>query len=90
MAANFNREQASKGYHVVADTNAAEYDFYGFTVTTEAVVSAIVAPRTGSPEGTAYDGDESGLAGLTLPPGYYPIRGNSITLTSGDLILWLE
>jgi hypothetical protein len=87
---NLNREHASKGYYVVDDTNATAKAFYGFTVTTEAVVSAIVAPTAGSPEGTSYDGDEAGLATETLPPGYYPIRGSSITLTSGVLILWLE
>ena len=85
-----NREHASKGYYVVDDTSATEKNFYGFSVTTEAVVAAILAPTAGSPEGTSYDGNESGLATETLPPGYYPIRGSSITLTSGVLILWLE
>ena len=87
---NFNREHSSKGYYVVDDTNATAKSFYGFTVTTEAVVSALVAPTTEGVENTAYDGDEAGLATETLPAGYYPIRGSSITLTSGVLILWLE
>jgi len=87
---NFNREHASKGYYVVDDTSVTAKKFYGFTVTTEAVVSAIVAPMNATVENTAYDGDEAGLAGVTLPVGYYPIRGSSITLTSGVLILWLE
>lgn len=86
-----NREQASKGYHCVSDTSAHAKNFYGFTVVAEAVVSAIVAPTATGPDGVSYDGDESGLAGLTvLPVGYYPIRGSSITLTSGELILWIE
>jgi hypothetical protein len=87
---NFNREHGSKGYYVVDDTAATEKNFYGFTVTTEAVVATILAPTSGSPEGTSYDGNEAGLATETLPVGYYPIRGSSITLTSGVLILWLE
>ena len=90
MSDNFSREHASKGFFVVDDTNATAKSFYGFTVTTAAVVSSISAPTNTSPEGTSYDGDESGLATETLPPGYYPIRGSSITLTSGVLILWLE
>ena len=85
-----NREHASKGYYVVDDTNATAKTFYGFTVTTEAVVSAIVAPTGTAIEGSSYDGDEAGLATETLPIGYYPIRGSSITLSSGVLILWLE
>lgn len=87
---SLNREQASKGYYVVDDTNATAKQFYGFTVTTEAVISAIVAPTGPGEELTSYDGDEAGLATETLPIGYYPIRGSSITLTSGVLILWLE
>ena len=87
---NFNREHASKGYYVVDDTTLTAKSFYGFTVTSEAVVSALVAPTAGSPEGTSYDGDEAGVLTETLPVGYYPIRGSSITLTSGVLILWLE
>lgn len=90
MSDNFNREHASKGYYVVDDTTLTAKSFYGFTVTSEAVVAAIVAPTSGSPEGTSYDGNEAGLATETLPVGYYPIRGSSITLTSGVLILWLE
>jgi len=85
-----NREHSSKGYYVVDDTNATAKTFYGFTVTSEAVVNTIVAPTGTGIEGNAYGGDESGLATETLPPGYYPIRGSSITLTSGVVILWLE
>jgi hypothetical protein len=86
-----NREQSSKGYTAVKDTSAHAFNFYGFSVTTAAVVSAIVAPTDRAIENTAYDGDETGLAALTtLPPGYYPIRGSSITLASGELILWEE
>lgn len=90
MSDNFSREHSSKGYFVVDDTSVTVKNFYGFTVTSEAVISAIVVPTNASPEGTSYDGDESGLATETLPTGYYPIRGSSITLTSGVLILWLE
>ena len=82
------REHASKGYKFVVNTSATPFDFYGFSVISEAVISAIVAPTAGNPEG-AYDGDEAGAA-QTLPVGYYPIRGSSITLTSGKVILWKE
>lgn len=86
-----NREHASKGYKVVVDTSAHPVQFYGFTVTSAAVIAAIVAPTDRSPENTAYSGDVTVLATMaTIPPGYYPIRGSSITLTSGELILWLE
>jgi hypothetical protein len=86
---NFTREQATKGYKVVSNTSATAFDFYGFTAIAETVISALVAPTSAGPEGTAYDGDESGIA-TTLPVGYYPIRGSSITLTSGAVILWKE
>lgn len=89
MSANFNREHGSKGYKVVANTSAAVVDFYGFSVISEAVISALVAPTGEGPENTAYDGDEAGIA-TTLPVGYYPVRGSSITLTSGAVILWRE
>lgn len=85
-----NREHASKGYKVVANTSATAYNFYGFSVTSEAVVATVVAPTADSQERTAYDGDEAGIATQTLPVGYYPIRGSSITLTSGTVILWKE
>lgn len=85
------KEHASKGYVCVADTSAHAKKFYGFTVTSAAVVTAIVAPTDTGDERVAYDGDETGLAGLTtLPAGYYPVRGSSITLASGEVILWLE
>ena len=83
------REHASKGYKFVVNTSATPFDFYGFSVISEAVISAIVAPTAGNPERSAYDGDEAGAA-QTLPVGYYPIRGSSITLTSGKVILWKE
>ena len=86
---NFTREQATKGYKVVSNTTPTAKDFYGFTVISEAVISAVVAPTNPGPEGTSYDGDETGIA-TTLPVGYYPVRGSSITLTSGAVILWLE
>jgi hypothetical protein len=84
-----NREHASKGYKIIADTTATAFNFYGFTVISEAVVNAIIAPTAGNPEG-AYNGDESGLATQTLPVGYYPIRGSNMDLTSGKVILWKE
>jgi hypothetical protein len=87
--ANFTRDQATKGYKVVTGTSATPFTFYGFTVIAEAVVSAVVAPTGPGPEGTIYDGDEAGIA-TTLPVGYYPVRGSSITLTSGAVILWKE
>lgn len=86
------RQQASKGYKVVADTAATAKNFYGFSVLADTVITTIVAPLAalGSPDQIAYDGDEAALAGPTLPPGYYPIRGSSITLASGAVILWTE
>lgn len=85
-----NREHSSKGYKVVSNTSATAFNFYGLSVVEEAVVSAVVAPAVDGQERIAYDGDESGMASLTLPVGYYPIRGSSITLTSGKVILWKE
>ena len=85
-----NREHSSKGYKVVANTTPATHQFYGLTVIAEAVISRITAPTAITPERTAYDGDESGIASQTLPVGYYPIRGSAITLTSGKVILWTE
>ena len=85
-----NREHSSKGYKVVANTSATPFDFYGFSVISEAVISSITAPTAITPERSAYDGDESGIASQTLPVGYYPIRGSAITLTSGKVILWTE
>lgn len=87
--ANFSREQATKGYKVVSGTSPVAADFYGFTAIAETVISALVAPTSPGPEGNAYDGDEAGIA-TTLPVGYYPVRGSSITLTSGAVILWKE
>lgn len=84
------RQQASKGYNVVTTTDATAHNFYGITVLADTVLTTIVAPTAGSPDQIAYDGDEAGLAGPTLPPGYYPIRGSSITLASGAVILWTE
>jgi len=84
------REHASKGYKVVTGTSATPYAFYGFSVLADTVVAAVVAPAAGNPEG-AYDQDTAGTAGLAFPAGgYYPIRGSSITLTSGKVILWKE
>lgn len=44
----------------------------------ESAISLVIAAAVGM------------FATETLPPGYYPIRGSSITLTSGVLILWTE
>jgi len=87
--ANMNREQASKGYKVVAGTDVVTHNFYGFSVIAECVINALTAPTADSPEGSAYDGDEAGIA-TTLPLGYYPVRGSAIDLTSGAVILWTE
>lgn len=85
------REHASKGFKVVSGTSATPKNFYGFTVLSDAVIAAISAPTQRAVENTAYDSDYSGLAGPTIPAGgYYPIRGSSITLTSGSVILWIE
>lgn len=87
-----NQDHASKGYTVVTTTDATAKNFYGFTVVAAAVVTTIVAPTAtagGGPEG--YDGHEAGIAALTsIPVGYYPVRGSSITLASGQVILWHE
>lgn len=87
---NTNREHSSKGYKVNAGTSNVEHKFYGFTVIAEAVISSVTAPTNVGQENNAYDGDEAGLAGVTLPVGYYPIRGSAIQLTSGKVILWTE
>lgn len=86
---SLSREHSSKGYKAVTGTSLTAHKFYGFTVIEEAVISALAAPTDKGPEGNAYDGDEAGIA-TTLPVGYYPIRGSSITLTSGKVILWTE
>lgn len=84
------REHASKGFKTVTNTSATAVNFYGFTVLSDAVISAAVAPTAGNPEG-AYSPDYAGIYTHTLPAGgYYPIRGSSITLTSGKIVLWLE
>jgi hypothetical protein len=85
-----NREQSSKGYKVNAGTSEVAHNFYGFSVIAEAVIATVTAPTGTGIEGSAYDGDEAGLAGATLPVGYYPIRGSKIDLTSGTVILWTE
>lgn len=84
------RQQASKGYKVVKTTDETPHNFYGFTVYAEAVIAAIGAPVDEGPDRVAYAEDEATLAGETLPPGYYPIRGSEITLSSGGVILWTE
>lgn len=86
-----NREHASKGYAVYADTDTHEINFYGITILADAVINAVLAPTAGSPEGEGYNGDEAGIAGKTLIAGLYlPIRGSSIDLTSGTVIVWIE
>lgn len=89
-SANTNRFFAATGYLVNAGTTPVVAAFSGFTVIAEAVIAAIVAPTAPGPEGIAYQGDEANLAGVTLPAGYYPIRGSSLDLTSGSVIMWLE
>ena len=83
---------ATRGYAVVADTSAHAVPFFGIHVTSAAVISAVVAP-TNPPPGTPfvkYTGDEANLAGVSLPVGFYPIRGSSITLTSGTVLIYRE
>ena len=87
-----NREHATKGFKVLTGTSAQASNFYGITVLADAIVASLTAP-TGNPpdQVTAYSCDTAGIAGPTLPQGMYlPIRGSSITLTSGKVILWLE
>lgn len=83
---------ATKGYAVVNDTSPHAVPFYYIQVVSTAVISAVVAPTgpaPGTPQ-TKYTGDESNLAGLSLSPGIYPIRGSSITLTSGTVFIYRE
>lgn len=84
------RQQASKGYKVVKTTDETPHKFFGFTVYNEVVIAAIGAPTDAGPDQIAYTDDEAAIAGEALPAGYYPIRGSSITLTSGKVILWTE
>jgi hypothetical protein len=86
---NLNRYFGSKGFALVTDTSAHVKNFYGITILTAAVISAMAAPTTLSPEAVAYAFD-TGIATASLPVGFYPIRGSSITFTSGTAILWLE
>ena len=86
---NLNREFGSKGFVLVTDTAAHTKNFYGISILTAAVVSALAAPTTLSPENVFYTFD-TGIATAALPVGFYPIRGSSITLASGTAILWLE
>jgi hypothetical protein len=85
-----NRDHSSKGYKVVKNTAATAANFYGFSVVSEATITTVVAPTAGTPDDTAYTGDTTGLASVVLPVGYYPIRGSSITLGGGIIILWTE
>lgn len=90
--ATLDRYFATKGYTVVNDTSAHAVPFYGIHVLATAVIYAVVAPTgqtPGTPQ-TKYTGDESNLASLSLPVGFYPIRGSSITLTSGTVIIYRE
>lgn len=88
---DLNRNHASKGYKVVANTSATPCTFFGLTVLEDTVIASLSAPTTTSPERTAYSGDEAALAGSPLTAGLYlPIRGSAITLTSGKVILWKE
>ncbi len=84
-----NPNHASKGYKLLTDTSATARNFYGFTVLSTVVVTAIVAPTDSYPDG--YLSDAASLAGVSLPAGYYPIRGSSFTAgTANVVILWLD
>jgi hypothetical protein len=87
---SLNREHASKGWRCVKDTSTYSLNFYGFTIETTAVIAAYSAPTSPGPEMVGYTADSTGLVGMTLAPGYHPIRGSSLQLTSGTAILWLE
>jgi len=87
---NMSRFQSSKGFVVVKTTAATPALFYGFQVVTEATFTTLAAPTSPGHEATQYLPDNADLAGLALPPGYYPIRGSSVTLASGAIILYLE
>lgn len=85
-------DHSSKGFYLVPDTNPVAKSFYGFTVLATSSLSNIAAPTStvnGGPE--KYQGNYADLVGVGFPPGYYPIRGSSITASIGDvIILWLE
>lgn len=85
-----NRDHSSKGYKVVTGTSATPANFYGLSVVSSATITTVVAPTAGNPDDSGYTGDTAGLAGVVLPVGYFPIRGSSITLGGGTVILWTE
>jgi hypothetical protein len=87
-----NREFASKGYKVVADTTpVTSTPFFAFQVIAEATLTSITAPSGQGPENIAYNGDEAGLAGHALPAGaVFMCRGSGIELASGKVIIYFE
>lgn len=74
-----SKDHSEAGNKYVADTSAITYSYYGFTVVSDAVISAITADS---------NQDVATITGDTLPRGLYvPISGSAITLTSGAVLL---
>lgn len=74
-----SKDHAEAGNKYVADTSATTYSYYGFTIVSDAVISAITADASQ---------DVASITGDTLPKGLYlPISGSAITLTSGAVLL---
>lgn len=77
-------ENATKGFKIVKTTDKTDVAFSKIVVIATANISAIEYPDDMIP---AYTGD-SGLIGVSLAAGLeLPIFGNSITLTSGTVML---
>lgn len=75
---------AENGFQVVTDTDEHDTPFFEILPLTDTVIAAITFP-TCTP---TYAGDD-GIAGPTLKAGTtYKIWGDSITLTSGSVILY--
>jgi hypothetical protein len=80
------KDHAEAGNAYVNDTSAHSVEFYGFTVVSDAVISAITVSSTDAD--VTSSGDHDNIVGDTLPEGLYlPISGSSITLSSGAILL---
>lgn len=62
----------------VDDTSENVVDFFGFTLFEDTTLTAITATS---------ENDVTGITGITLKAGYYPIAGSSITRASGGNIM---
>lgn len=81
---NINLAHAAKGFAVVKTTNKTDIPFSKIVVIATASISAIEFPTEVLP---SYTGD-AGIVGVSLAAGLeLPIYGDSITLTSGTVLL---